>query len=49
MKKKQIVLYPKMLTEIFASEGIPYRTGMSRRHEYACIAIAIGKPKKNKN
>lgn len=48
MKKKEIIyIYPKMLKELFQEDGIEWRTGMNRKHEYACVMIAVGKPKLN--
>lgn len=40
-KIEQIILYPKMLKQLFADDGMPYRTGMEHRHEYVCVAIAV--------
>lgn len=47
-KQDQIVLYPKMLKQLFIDDWIPYRTGMEHKQDYVCVAIAVGKPKINK-
>lgn len=49
-KKKEITtLYPKMLKQLFEDDGVPQRTGMANKHNYVCIAIAVGKPKVGPN
>jgi hypothetical protein len=48
-KKKEITtLYPKMLKQLFQDDGVPWRTGMANKQNYVCIAIAVGKPKIDK-